>query len=234
VQLEHFERPLNDDPIRHVLVAHGFLGEKQAFESDGFHRDAVEFESFLDALSRLRCCRDEHIDIGGRTSPRCYLNPYFTEVSPIIGNPGKQGLSPNSDRFCYPIVTRIDTQYRSCNYIQFDGRGQAHTGVPTNINPQDRLAARRFASQALDALDAIHDEWIVREKTRPAAAALRLINTHLQLLVTMLDDATADHYLEAHDLGIVVAQLMAVNHEALLKPLFEIALVRQKILRRAQ
>ena len=129
VQLEHFERPLNDDPIRHVLVAHGFLGEKQAFESDGFHRDAVEFESFLDALSRLRCCRDEHIDIGGRTSPRCYLNLYFTEVSPIIGNPGKQGLSPNSDRFCYPIVTRIDTQYRSCNYIQFDGQGKAHMGI---------------------------------------------------------------------------------------------------------
>jgi len=38
VQLEHFERPLNDDPIRHVLVTHGFLSEKQAFESDRFYR----------------------------------------------------------------------------------------------------------------------------------------------------------------------------------------------------
>src|ERR1700733_1935815 len=118
VQLEHFEGPLNDDPIRDVLVTHGFLGEKQAFESDRFYRDAVEFDrlgilaqrvvslpvcveheihhegicnadvfafleppwldvfgspirqdhqSFLDALSRLRCCRDNHIDISGRT-----------------------------------------------------------------------------------------------------------------------------------------------------------------------
>jgi hypothetical protein len=38
VQLEHFERPLNDDPIRHVHVTHGFLSEKQAFESDRFYR----------------------------------------------------------------------------------------------------------------------------------------------------------------------------------------------------
>jgi hypothetical protein len=44
VQLEHFERPLNDDPIRHVPVTHGFLSEKQAFESDRFYRDAIEFD----------------------------------------------------------------------------------------------------------------------------------------------------------------------------------------------
>jgi hypothetical protein len=44
VQLEHFERPLNDDPICHVLVTHGFLSEKQAFASDSFYRDAVEFD----------------------------------------------------------------------------------------------------------------------------------------------------------------------------------------------
>jgi hypothetical protein len=72
------------------------------------------------------------------------------------------------------------------------------------------------------------------EKTRPAAAALKLINTHLQLLVTKLGDASADHYAVAHDLGIAVAQLMAVNHESLLKQLFDIALARHKILGRAQ
>jgi predicted alpha/beta hydrolase family esterase len=99
----------------------------------------------------------------------------------------------------------------------------------SNIDPQDRLAALRFANQALDALDAIHAKWILWEKTRPAATALKLINTHLQLLVTKLGDATADHCLVAHDLGVIVAQLMAVNHESPLKPLFYIALARQKI-----
>jgi hypothetical protein len=38
MQLEDFERPLNDDPIRHVFITHGFFGEKQAFESDRFYR----------------------------------------------------------------------------------------------------------------------------------------------------------------------------------------------------
>lgn len=87
-----------------------------------------------------------------------------------------------------------------------------------------------MADQALDALDAIHHEWILWETTRPAAAALKLINTHLQLLVTKLGDASADHYAVAHDLEFVVAQLMAVNHESLLKPLYDIALARKKIL----
>jgi hypothetical protein len=44
VQLEHFERPLNDDAIRHVLVTQGFFSEKQAFESDRLYRDAVEID----------------------------------------------------------------------------------------------------------------------------------------------------------------------------------------------
>src|ERR1700722_411506 len=118
MQPEYFERPLNYDPIRNVLVTRGFLSEKQAFESDRFYRDAVEFDrlgvlaqrvvslpvcveheidhegicnadvfafleplwldvlggpirqdhqSILDTLSCLRCCRDHHIDISGRT-----------------------------------------------------------------------------------------------------------------------------------------------------------------------
>jgi len=44
MQPEHFERALNDDPIRHVLVTHGLLGEKQAFESDRFYRNPIEFD----------------------------------------------------------------------------------------------------------------------------------------------------------------------------------------------
>src|ERR1700722_11772803 len=118
MQPEYFERPLNYDPIRNVLVTRGFLSEKQAFESDRFYRDAVEFDrlgvlaervvslpvcaeheihhegicdadvfAFLEplwldvfgspirpnhqsifyALPRLRCCRDNHIDISGCT-----------------------------------------------------------------------------------------------------------------------------------------------------------------------
>jgi hypothetical protein len=78
-------------------------------------------------------------------------------------------------------------------------------GVPSNVKPEDRAAARRFANQALDALDAIHAKWILWEKTRPAATALKSVKTHLQLLVTKLDDATADHYVVAHDLGLVIA-----------------------------
>jgi len=34
----------HDDQIRHVLGTHGFLSEKQAFESDRFYRDAIEFD----------------------------------------------------------------------------------------------------------------------------------------------------------------------------------------------
>jgi hypothetical protein len=101
--------------------------------------------------------------------------------------------------------------------------------APTNIKPEDRLAAPKFANQALDALDAIPGKWILWEKTRPAAAVLKPVNEHLRLLVTQLADATADHYVVAHDLGIIIAQLMAVNHEALLKPLFDIASARHKI-----
>jgi hypothetical protein len=44
VRFKHFERPLNDDTIRGVLVTHGSLSEKQAFECDSFYRDAVEFD----------------------------------------------------------------------------------------------------------------------------------------------------------------------------------------------
>jgi hypothetical protein len=44
VQLELFERPLNDDPIRHVFVTLGFLSEEQAFESDRSYRNAIELD----------------------------------------------------------------------------------------------------------------------------------------------------------------------------------------------
>jgi hypothetical protein len=102
--------------------------------------------------------------------------------------------------------------------------------APSNINPQDRLAARRFANQALDALDAIYTKWILWEKTRPAASALKSVKAHLQLLVTKLDDATADHYIVAHDLGVVIAQLMVIHETAFLQTLIDLQRARQKIL----
>lgn len=52
MQPEYFERPLDDDPVGHVLVTHGFLGEKQAFESDRFYRNAIE----LNRLGVLAQC----------------------------------------------------------------------------------------------------------------------------------------------------------------------------------
>ena len=103
-------------------------------------------------------------------------------------------------------------------------------GIPSNMDPLDRAAALRFANKALDALDAIHGEWILWEATRPIATVMRPVNEHLRRLTTMLHDATDDHYAVAYDLGVIVAQLMAMNHESLLKPLMDIASARQKIL----
>lgn len=100
--------------------------------------------------------------------------------------------------------------------------------TPSNISPQDRLAALKFATNALTKLDAVHHEWISWETTGPAAKCLKPVNDHLRRLTTMLADTAADHFAVAHDLGVIVAQLM--NDEALLKPLMDIAAARQKIL----
>jgi hypothetical protein len=55
---------------------------------------------------------------------------------------------------------------------------------------------------------------------------------HLRLMATMLNDATADHYAVAHDLGVIIAQLMAVDDLRLVKPMMDIERARQKILGR--
>jgi hypothetical protein len=102
--------------------------------------------------------------------------------------------------------------------------------IPPNIKPEIRAAALGFANQALDALAAIHTKWILWEATRPDAAALKPVNEHLRLLIATLDDATADHYAVGHDFGVIVAQLMVLKNEELLKPLMDIALARHKIL----
>jgi hypothetical protein len=67
-------------------------------------------------------------------------------------------------------------------------------------------------------------------KTQSAAAALKLINTHLQLLVTKLGDASADHYAVAQDLGVVIAQFMVIRETAFLQTLIDLEKARQKIL----
>lgn len=103
-------------------------------------------------------------------------------------------------------------------------------GVPSNIDPLDRAAALRFANKALGALDAIHSKWILWEATRRVATVLRPVNDHLRRLTVMLGDATADHYAVAHDLSVIIAQLMVMNNESVLKPLMDIASARQKIL----
>jgi hypothetical protein len=77
--------------------------------------------------------------------------------------------------------------------------------VPSNIKPQDRLAALRCANHALDALDAVHRKWILWEETRLSATALKLANGRLRILVTMLADANADHYAVVNDLSVVAA-----------------------------
>jgi hypothetical protein len=100
----------------------------------------------------------------------------------------------------------------------------------SNINPQDLAAALGHVRKALDALDTVHDEWIVREKTRPAAAVLKPVNDHLRRLITMLDDPTADHYIVAHDLGVVIAQLMVTHETAFLQTLIDLEKARQKIM----
>jgi hypothetical protein len=38
------KRALNDDPVRHVRVAHGLFCEQQALEIDRLDRDAIEFD----------------------------------------------------------------------------------------------------------------------------------------------------------------------------------------------
>jgi hypothetical protein len=70
-------------------------------------------------------------------------------------------------------------------------------------------------------VNAVHQEWILWEKTRPAATALIPVKAHLQLLVTMLDDATADHYRVAHDLDIIIAQLMVIHETRFLKAMMD-------------
>jgi hypothetical protein len=102
--------------------------------------------------------------------------------------------------------------------------------MPSNIKPENRAAAPRFANQALDALGAVHTKWILREATRPDATALKQVNEHVRLLIATLDDATADHYAVAHDFGVIVAQLMVFNNEELLRPLMDVASARHKIL----
>jgi hypothetical protein len=109
-------------------------------------------------------------------------------------------------------------------------QGGGHMSAPSNIDPLDRAAALRFANKALDTLDAIHSKWNLGEATRPVATIIRPVNEHLRLLTMMLHDATADHYAVAHALAVIIAQLMAMNNESLLKPLMDIALARQKIL----
>jgi hypothetical protein len=102
--------------------------------------------------------------------------------------------------------------------------------VPSNIPPLSRAAALRFAKKALAASEAIHGKWILFAATRPKAAMLKPVNGHLRLLVTMLDDATADHYKVAHDLGVVIAQLMLVDEMAFLEQLIDIERARREII----
>jgi hypothetical protein len=102
-------------------------------------------------------------------------------------------------------------------------------GTPPNITPEKRAAALRFTRKALPASEAIHARWILIEPKRPRAGYLKPVNDHLRLLVTMLDDATADHHKVAHDLGVVIAQLMLLDEMAFLKAIMDIERARERI-----
>jgi hypothetical protein len=101
--------------------------------------------------------------------------------------------------------------------------------TPPHITPENRAAALRFARKALAASEAIHAKWVLVESKRPKAGYLKPVNDHLRLLVALLDDATADHYKVAHDLGVVIAQLMLVDEMAFLEQLIDIERARRKI-----
>jgi hypothetical protein len=102
-------------------------------------------------------------------------------------------------------------------------------GTPSNIKPLNRAAALRFARQALAASEATHRKWILFAATRPKAAVLKPVNGRLRLLVKMLGDVTADHYKVEHDLGLVIAQLMALDEMAFVAPIMDIERARLEI-----
>src|ERR1700692_3075549 len=77
--------------------------------------------------------------------------------------------------------------------------------------------------------EGIHGQWILIAATRPRAVIPKPVNDHLRTLVTMLDDATADHYKAAHDLGVVIAQL---DEMAFIEPIKAIERARRKIIGR--
>ncbi len=101
-------------------------------------------------------------------------------------------------------------------------------GTPSNVKPQNRAAALRFAGKA-PASEALYDKWILIESKRPSAGYLKPVNDHLRMLVTMLDDATADHHKVAHDLGVVIAQLIVIDEMAFLESVIDIQRAREQI-----
>jgi hypothetical protein len=102
-------------------------------------------------------------------------------------------------------------------------------GTPSNIKPENRAAASIFARKALAASEALYNRWILIESKRPRAGYLKPVNDHLRMLVTILDDATADHHKIAHDLGVVIAQLIVIDEMAFLKAIMDIERARREI-----
>jgi hypothetical protein len=102
-------------------------------------------------------------------------------------------------------------------------------GTPPNITPEKRAAALKFARKALAASEAIHGEWIPVGPQRLKAAFLKPVNDHLRVLVSMLDDPTADHHQAAHDLGVVIAQLIVLD-EIFLATIMDIERAREELI----
>jgi hypothetical protein len=102
-------------------------------------------------------------------------------------------------------------------------------GIPSNVKPDNRAAALRFATKALAASEALYGKWMLVESKRPRAGYLKPVNDHLRMLAAMQDDATGDHHKVAHDLGVVIAQLMLLDEMAFLSAIMDIERARREI-----
>jgi hypothetical protein len=102
--------------------------------------------------------------------------------------------------------------------------------MPFELEPGDRIAPIGYINQAVIALNAIHDKWVLKKPTQAAAVTLEPVIKHLGLMAITLSNTNMDHHAVANDLGVIFTQLMVVDDLRLVKPMFDVARARRKIL----